>query len=438
MNLKELRARLAALSTSGGGKIKAYEALRLKSDRTAEDDASMTALDAEIDQMEAEADGLRATIDGEEKRARRTGAFTMASVPSGGHRLPITSSEPNPEATSGFRNIAEFAVSVRNAVVNPSEMDDRLRANAPSNFHQNGGSAGEGYLVPAQFRETIWELVFGERDLLSMMAPEPTASNVVQIPKDETTPWGAAGVQAFWRAEGSQMTGSKAALVGSTVNLHELYAFVTATDELLADAPRLANRVTVQAARAIRYKAGEALMWGDGVGKPLGFMASAALVTVAKEGSQAAATILAANVLKQYSRLQGMGARAFWAANRDIVPQLATLTIGNQPMWTSPNQGLQSAPGGLLLGLPIVYLDHAKTLGDEGDLTLVDPDGYYAATKAGGGIEFASSIHLYFDYGVQAFRWTFRLGGQPYLSAPVTPAKGSNTRSHFVSLAVRA
>lgn len=234
------------------------------------------------------------------------------------------------------------------------------------------------------------------------------------------------------------MTPSKAALIGSTVNLHELYAFVLATDELLSDAPRLASRLTVQAARAIRWKAGEAIMWGDGVGKPLGFMTSAAKIAVAKESGQAADTIVAANVLKAYSRLQGMGSRAFWAANRDIVPQVAVMTIGNQPMWLPNNQGLQNAPQGSLLGLPILFLEHAKTLGDEGDLTLVDPDGYYAATKAGGGIDFASSIHLYFDYGMQAFRWTFRLGGQPFLSGPVSPAKGSSTRSHFVALAERA
>ena len=47
-------------------------------------------------------------------------------------------------------------------------------------------------------------------------------------------------------------------------------------------------------------------------------------------------------------------------------------------------------------------------------------------------------MHLYFDYGAQAFRWTFRLGGQPHMSAPVTPARSAATKSHFVALAARA
>lgn len=434
MNLKELRAKLAAARLRGKAKVDDYEALRAKADRTDEDDQKLTAIDAEITAIEAEVSTLDATIADEEKRARRAGIFAASGT---GHRHPITTNEPNPATTGGYRGISEFAVAVRNAVVNPGEVDERLRA-SPTGYHQNQGAAGEGYLVPPQFREAIWELVFGERDLLSLITTEPTSSNAVQIPKDETTPWGASGVQAAWRIEAGQMTPSKASLIGSTVNLHELYAFVLATDELLSDAPRLSNRLTVQAARAIRWKAGEAIMWGDGVGKPLGFMASGAKVAVAKEAAQVADTIVAANVLKAYSRLQGMGSRAFWVANRDVVPQVAVMTIGNQPMWLPNNQGLQNAPQGSLLGLPMLFLEHAKTLGDEGDLTLMDPDGYYAATKAGGGIDFASSIHLYFDYGMQAFRWTFRLGGQPFLSAPVSPAKGSNTRSHFVAIAERA
>ena len=39
---------------------------------------------------------------------------------------------------------------------------------------------------------------------------------------------------------------------------------------------------------------------------------------------------------------------------------------------------------------------------------------------------------------LRAFRWIFRVGGQPVLSAPVSPAKGSATKSHFVVLDDRA
>lgn len=435
MNLKELRAKLSALKAAGKTKLEKYNALIGKADATDEEKAQATALDAELAAIEAEVEQLGASIADEEKKARRAGLFSSAAAPPAAVRF--TSAEPNPETTGGFRSLAEFAVGVRNAVVNPGSMDDRLRA-APSSYHENRGTAGEGYEVPPMYRQAIWELVFGERDLLSLMTIEPTMSNVVQMAKDETTPWGATGVQARWRSEGSQMTPSKLATNPSTVNLHELYAFVLATEEVLADAPRLNNRLTVQAARAIRYAAGEAIMWGNGVGRPLGFMAADCKVSVAKESGQAADTIVVANVAKVYSRLIGAGSRAFWIANRDTVPQLIALTQGNNSLWIPSSAGLRDAPQGTLMGLPMLFLEHAKTVGDFGDLVLVDPDGYYAVQKAGGGIDFASSIHLYFDYAVAAFRWTFRLGGQPYLSAAVSPANGSATKSHFVGIAARA
>jgi hypothetical protein len=46
-------------------------------------------------------------------------------------------------------------------------------------------------------------------------------------------------------------------------------------------------------------------------------------------------------------------------------------------------------------------------------------------------------MHLYFDQGVTAFRWTLRVGGQPWLSTPITRKNGSNTLSHFVTLQAR-
>ncbi|HET6969971.1 MAG TPA: phage major capsid protein, partial [Phenylobacterium sp.] len=311
------------------------------------------------------------------------------------------------------------------------------RGAAPSGYNQNGGTAGEGFLVPPEYRQGIWELAVEQDDLFGMITAEPTSSNMVKIAKDETTPWGASGVQAYWRSEGSQMVASKAALTGMTIELHELYAFVLATQEILDDGPRLQDRLTRQAARAIAWKASDAAMWGDGNGKLLGFMNSSSLVTVAAEGGQAADSLAVKNVLKMNARILRMGGRPIWLANSDIDPELGALTIGNVPAFLPNNQPLTSPWEGFLRGKPLLYSEHSAGIGDVGDIALVDLNGYYMATKQGGGIDFQASIHLFFDYGVNAFRWTFRLGGQPYLSSAVSPARGSNTKSHFVTLAAR-
>ncbi|HEY7824690.1 MAG TPA: phage major capsid protein, partial [Acidimicrobiia bacterium] len=338
----------------------------------------------------------------------------------------------------GFRDAGDFAAAVREACMPSGDLDDRLRIlGAPSNFHRETGSS-DGYMVPPAVRDEVWRVAFADEGLLQQFAPEPTSGNQVQLFADESTPWGATGVQANWASEGNQFSPSRLANKGRTVQLHKLYAFVLATEELVADAARLASRLTLTAGQAINYKATDAIVNGDGVGKPLGYMDSGALVSVAKESGQAAATVVAANVAKMYSRLlMGQGGDAFWLTNQDVLPQLMTMTLGDQPIWTPPSSGFANAPGGFLMGRPIRFSEHCETLGTVGDVQLVNPRGYYAATKQGG-VSFASSIHLYFDYDIEAFRWTFRLGGQPYLSAPVSPAKGSATKSHFVALANRS
>jgi HK97 family phage major capsid protein len=346
------------------------------------------------------------------------------------------------DPTRGFRGLGDFARSVRNAFRQNGSVDERLAVSqmlaAPSGEMSTTGSVGEGYDIPPQYRQEIFELMLAGPSLLSLVNPEPTDANQVRLIADENTPWGAAGVQAYWRAEGAQLTASKLATKGRSVDLHELAAYVLATEELLEDAPRLGSRISKSAAEALAFKASQAIFDGNGVGQPLGFAAAnnAALVSVAKESGQAADTIVAANVAKMYARALNPG-KGIWLVNADTLPQFLTMTLANQPIWTPPSSGFTGAPGGFLFGRPIVPTEHNATLGDKGDIVFFDPSGYFAAIK-NGGLKFASSIHLFFDYNTQAFRWTMRFGGQPYLSAAVSPNKGNATKSHFVTLDARA
>lgn len=391
------------------------------------------------DEEKQQDDGLHAQIDAMQddlSRLERLMAADRAIVlPEEQGAVDASGGDPK----CGFASLSDFARSVHAACRPGAQMDARLSRMlaAPTSYHSEAGTA-EGYMVPAQFRQEIFDLVFADEGLISAVNPEPTTSNAVEFLADETTPWGAVGIQAKWRGEPTQMTPTKADTDRRVLRLHDLYAFVLASDDLLEDAPRLNARLTRKASDAIRYKLESGIVNGTGAGQPLGWMKSGALVTITKESGQAAATIVTANIAKGYARmLVPDGASPFVLANRDIVPQLVGLTIGNQPVWTPPVSGMTMAPGGFLMGLPIRWSEQAETLGTKGDIQFVVPGGYYAINKAGG-IQFASSIHLYFDYGMQAFRWTVRFGGQPFLSAPVSPAKGSNTKSHFVCVETRS
>ncbi len=429
--LAELNKHLASLKGKATAILDAAdaEARGLTDDET----ASYELLEADIEAAQSEIKGIEAN-----NERRRTMDAIQTSTPA----LSVMVNDPNPETTHGFKDIGEFSIAVRNASAPSGQVvDPRLLGRpgaAPTNFHKGGGSGGEGYLVPDDFRQEVQNVIDETDDLLADVDLEPTNAREVKSMADETTPWGASGITARWRSEGSQMTAEKLSQEPRTTPLHELYAFVTATEELLEDAPRLMNRITNKAGLAISWKKSDAVVYGTGAGQPLGWFNSAALVSVAKEAGQTADTIVAENVLKMYSRLLKVpGDSPYWLMNTDVVPQLATMTIGSQPIWTPPSSGLTGAPGGFLLGLPIKFSEHAKTLGDKGDIQLVSPKGY-AAYQRSSGPKFASSMHLYFDYGVEAFRWTFRFGGQPHLSGPVSPANGANTKSHFITLDPRA
>lgn len=435
LKIKQLRERVNTLRAQGKDRLAKYRALESKQERSEEEEAQRVAIDAELTKLGADLQSAEAELESAERGAQLDALFSGAR---------ISSAEQDPALTGGFGDMAEFAVAVRRACMNQG-VDQRLRTGygpllgAPTNYLQEtGGGVGEGFEVPPQMREQIWEMVFGAGDLLDLVDLEPTNSNAVSMLADESTPWASSGIFARWRAEGVQMDAQRLATKSRLVQLHELFCFCLATEELLEDAPRLADRLTRKAAEAIRWKASDSIAYGTGAGQPLGYFNAACLVSVAKESAQAADTINATNIAKMYSRLLVFpGDQPRWIANRDIVPQLVGLTIGQQPVFVPSDRGIQAEVGGFLLGYPVQFSEHAKTLGDKGDIQLVNLKGYYATQKVGG-VRFASSIHLYFDYAIQAFRWLFRMGGQPYLSAAVTPANGSNSKSHFVTLDERA
>jgi hypothetical protein len=60
---------------------------------------------------------------------------------------------------------------------------------------------------------------------------------------------------------------------------------------------------------------------------------------------------------------------------------------------------------------------------------------YMVATK--GGLRGAESIHVSFTTDQTAFRWIYRVDGQPTWKSALTPFKSSNTLSPFVTLAAR-
>ncbi|KKK97970.1 hypothetical protein LCGC14_2647440 [marine sediment metagenome] len=87
-----------------------------------------------------------------------------------------------------------------------------------------------------------------------------------------------------------------------------------------------------------------------------------------------------------------------------------------------------------LMGRPMIPVEYCATLGTKGDILLCDFTQYLLIDKAP---RSAVSMHVRFLNDEQTFRLTYRVDGQPIWNKPLTPFKGTNTLSPFISLDTR-
>jgi HK97 family phage major capsid protein len=434
--LRELQARKATLVKDARSltDIAAAE----QRDMNDEEVAAFEALKAKIEATSAAIDREAALI-AEEAQMNRLSQLTTASVIS-----VIDNRDSDP--MHGFKTVGDFMQAVYQAEKPGNSLDERLLigsarlAVSPGSYASESAGQDGGFLVPPQFSQEIFKLSLGEDSLLPMTDNVEITGNSMAFPKDETTPWGTNGIRAYWQGEASAALANKPVLGLSTLRLKKLMSLVPTTDELLDDANALTNYLPAKVAESIRWKTNESILFGTGNGVPIGAMTCGATVTVAKESGQATQTVLPQNLAKMIARLpSGSFAKAVWIVNNDVLPALFTLTLGNYPIYLPTGLGIggiQVSPFGTLLGRPVYVSQHANSFSGQGDILLVDLNYYQTITKAGG-VQTATSMHLYFDSDLTAFRTTFRMDGQSKISNAINPAKGSTTMSPFIQLGAR-
>jgi len=250
------------------------------------------------------------------------------------------------------------------------------------------------------------------------------------------------GVRWYTDAELVELTSSKTKFRKTRVEPHRLTGLFYMSNELDSDAPFLQGEMKSMFGTEYAFKIQDLIINGTGSGTALGILNSGALVSVAKESGQTAATIVYENLVKMVSRVRINNLNSLvWLVNQDTFPQLMSLTIavgtgGSVANIFVPN--LAGAPGviGTLLGYPVIPIEQAATLGTVGDIMLCDLSQYRGVDK--GSIKSDTSIHVQFLYNQLAVRFISHFDGMPKTSAPVTPYKGSATVSPFVALATRS
>ena len=365
-----------------------------------------------------------------------------------GPRVFAAPRDMDAEARHGFDHVGQFATAVRNAM-DPSQggqRDNRLDMfSAVSGMGQTVGADG-GFSVPPSFSTIIWDGVGQGADNLLGRTDNYTVEgeSLTFLANPETsrasTLYG--GALAYWIAEADQITASKPTLRQVKIEPQQLAALTYVTEKLLRNSQvALGQYITRAATAAINFKVGDAIINGTGGGQPLGIMNSGSLVTVAKETSQRADSIVTANLSKMWSMLHPNGrANAIWLVNPDVEPELDNLFLQVANVAGTENVGglnphIYNPATGAIKGRPVVPCEYCATIGDLGDIVLAEMKGYVSGTR--GGIESAVSMHLRFDYAESCFRWIFECDGKPWLLSALTPANSTNTLSTFVTLAAR-
>ena len=424
--MKNLLASLAAKQAEA-------QALMNKEGVTA---AEITAKTEEIKAIKAKIAAQEAIDDGEE-------------FDENGEVVPVnTPIFAEPKNNKGpFNSFGEQMLAIVKSSARGASIDNRLLT------VQNASGANEaipsegGFLVQQDFSSELIKNVFETGQLAKMCRKVNISANSNSIKfngidesnRGNGTRWG--GVQGYWANEAATVTATKPKFRKMELTLNKLMALYYATDELLQDASAMNSILTQAFTDELSFLLDDSIFRGDGAGKPLGILNSGCLVSQAKEGGQANDTVIYDNIVNMWSRLLAASrANAAWLINQEIEPQLYGMYLavgtGGVPVYM-PANGLSGSPYATLFGKPVIPIEQASALGDVGDIVLADMSKYLLADK--GGMNFASSMHVKFEYDEMAFRVTYRVDGQPLLDKVITPYKGTSGRtlSTFVALAAR-
>lgn len=321
-------------------------------------------------------------------------------------------------------------------------LENRAKLDKIRNDYGTTAPSDGGFLVPETLRAELLRVSLETAVVRSRARVIPMDALRVPFPTIDATSHASnvhGGVTGYWTEESAVLTESQATFGRVVLQANKLTAYAEVPNELFAES-------IISFAAFVEQVYPEAIAWfedigffnGSGAGEPLGFLRAAAAVETAKEGGQPADTIVWENIVKMYARMlpTSLG-RCQWIANIDTFPQLATMSLsvgtGGSAIWL--NNGTAGPPM-TILGRPVVFTEKAPTVGDAGDINLVDFSYYLIGDRQS--MTGMTSPHYKFPTDQTAIRFTQRVDGRPWITNAITPQTGTNTLSPFVKIAARA
>jgi HK97 family phage major capsid protein len=408
----------------------------------------------EFDKLQAEKEAKETELAAAEKDLERKqqlkadqkkyGQGQGRKAPEAGVEVKSLKDHSEDDPKRGFKTPREFMLGVVKATKEGRIEDPRLRRLAAlaagSDEHGAYSDPHGGFVVPVGFSPDVMSTMADADPMAGRVTDVPMDSPSVNVParvdKNHSSSV-SGGLTVSRREETGSATSSRLEMEKITLKADSLFGMAYATEELLTD-----SAITFIALIEAGFReefAGHLInerLNGSGVGEYLGVMNSGCLVSIAKEGSQAADTINGTNILKMRARCWRYS-NAIWLANQDTYVQLVSAHIAGtngDVFLFNPSRG-EDAPD-MLLGRPIIFAEWAQTLGDKGDIVLGNWSQFLEGTYQP--LQQAESVHVRFVEHERAMKFWVRNAGAPWWRSALTPKNSSTTLSPFVTLDARA
>lgn len=340
-----------------------------------------------------------------------------------------------------FPGVSDFMSAIWHGARTQEALTAQHKIKEIQNSFGSNVPADGGFLIPEYLRSELLRVALEKALVRSRARVVPMETLTVPFPMIDTTSNASSiygGVTAYWTEEAASLTDSSPTFGRVKLEAKKLTAYSEIPNELFADSIiSLQMFISEIFPEAIAWFEDVAFIGGSGVGEPLGFLNSAATVTVNKEVGQAATTIVWENIVKMYSRMLPSSLdSAVWVCHIDTFPELATMSLsvgtGGSAIWL--NNGVAGPPM-TILGRPVFFTEKVRSLGTAGDINFVDFSYYLIGDRQA--IQADTSPHYRFQNDQTTVRFIERVDGRPWIQSAITPRQGTNTLSPFIQLQTR-
>lgn len=409
---------------------------------------------ADFDALQKEADDLQAKIDREKKfleeynKLPTRESANRDSVEEEGSRIGKVEEQWIKDPKLGYHSHREFLLDVMSASKPGATPSKQLKylasisAAAGTDEQNTLSDPYGGFLIPEAFMPGLKTLPVESDPTLGRVTSVPMTTPKININArvDKNHSSSVSGGFTVGRTSETQaIDSSRQAYEQVKLDTEAMTGLAYASEQLLEASPMsYAALIDASFRDEFASKMLDEKINGNGSTQAEGVINAACTVSIAKEGSQAADTINGTNIVKMRARCWRYG-QSIWMANHDCYNQLCqahlTMTNDDVPLFI-PGNGIDVPD--TLLGRPIYFTEYCPTVGDVGDIILGVWSEYLWGTFGGTQPRRYESMHVRFVNHERAFKFVMYNDGKCWWRSALTPKKGANTLSPFVTLAARA